>query len=80
VHHMMTVLLSVKMIDVLFECAMYAYIAKYGQNSAWNACVTGVAPSARAAPRSTQQLLTPAPPPPHPSPACSTSFRSSRAG
>lgn len=36
---MMTVLLSVKMIDVLFECAMYAYIAKEGHNSAWNACV-----------------------------------------
>lgn len=41
VHHMMTVLLSVKMIDVLFECAMYSYIAQTGHNSAWNACVGG---------------------------------------
>lgn len=36
VHHLMTALLLAKTLDVVFEAAMYYYIASTGHNSAWN--------------------------------------------
>jgi len=36
IHHLMTVLVAVKCIQLLMESVMYSYIARTGHNSAWN--------------------------------------------